>query len=250
VAVFAASLALEIFSAQKGQSFYNSLNVEFVPRSTQNTSGDETPADSVGIPADDNIPSDSIRTHVPIIDFDSARETLPDIAAWIQSYGTPINYPVVHGADNSFYLSHLPDKSSNKMGSIFLDYRNMADFSDKNIAIYGHDTKSGDMFGSLKNYTDQSYFEQHDVIFLFTPAADYELILFAGYILNSAYEVPPMSFSDSEDFGRYISDISRRSLFKSDAEVSFGDKLVFLCTCTPNGSKDDRFVLVCKLTMK
>jgi len=240
-AVFAVSLALEIRTQQSGQTFYGSLPVAYKPRPAQNAPGG-------GISVD--VPVGFTEAHVPFIDFASTRESFPDIIGWIQSYNTVINYPVVHGSDNDFYLSHLPDQSKNKMGSIFLDYRNQADFSEKNILIYGHNMGSGDLFGSLKNYSNQSYFEQHDSMYLFTPSADYELLLFAGYVLDSAQEVPPMSFRDAADFEQYKSDIRSRSVFKSDTDIQYGDQLIFLCTCTPGGSKDERLILVCKTVMK
>jgi len=243
-AFFAVSLTLEIHTMQSGQIFYNDLYVDIISRSVQ-----KVPV--VGNPVNNESTIteviDFFEAHVPSIDFVSMRETLPDLVAWIQSNNTIINYPVVHGSDNDFYLSHLPDTSKNKMGSIFLDYRNLPDFSDKNIIIYGHNMASGDLFGSLKNYSSQSYFEQHNSMFLFTPTADYELLLFAGYILDSLYEVPPMNFNDLVDFERYISEIRNRSVFKSEVEVSFDDQIVFLCTCTPSGSKSERLIIVCKL---
>jgi len=243
MAYFAVNLVLEMNTRQSGQSFYNDLRIDFQSRSVREASFVDKPA---GKPLG-NAPLDAAQAHVPFMDFDSTRENIPDLVAWIHSNGTEISYPVVHGEDNDYYLSHLPDKSKNKIGSIFLDSRNLSGFSDKNILIYGHNMSSGDMFGSLKNYSNQRYFDEHQSMYLFTPAADYELILYAGYVLDSAKEVPPTSFVDSSDFEWYISDISRRSLFKSDAEVSFGEQLVFLCTCTPGGSKDERLVIVCKL---
>ena len=236
-AIFAAGLALELRAKQNVHSFYESLDVGF----------DTRPVAKVPDADDPPTPPDPVVEHIPFIDFTSMGETIPDIVGWLQSYGTVINYPVVHGSDNDFYLSHLPDKSKNKLGAIFLDYRNSADFSDKNILIYGHNMGSGDMFGSLKSYTEQGYFEQHSSMLLFTPNADYKLVLYAGYILDSAYELPPIHFNDQADFDAYISDITSRSLFKSDAEVSFGDQLVFLCTCTPSRLKSERFIIVCNL---
>jgi len=229
-----------MYTRQQTQTFYSSMPVEYKPRTVQAAPKGGTSVNVTTEPAD--IPT----VHVPFLDFDSTRETLPDIVAWLQSYGTVINYPVVRGSDNDFYLSHLPDQSRNKMGSIFVDYRNQADFSDQNILLYGHNMASGDLFGSLKQYSDQNYFEQHSSMFLFTPTADFELLLFAGYVLDSAQEVPPMGFKDQADFERYAADISRRSVFKSNVEIDFGDQLIFLCTCTPGGSKDERLIIVCK----
>lgn len=38
-----------------------------------------------------------------------------------------------------------------------MDYHNNKDFSDSNTLIYGHNMANGSMFGSLKKYTEKSY---------------------------------------------------------------------------------------------
>jgi sortase B len=181
------------------------------------------------------------------IDFDTLREQFPNIVAWIQSEGTPINYPIVQGSDNDYYLHRFPDGTRNKMGSIFLDYRNSNEFSDTGIIIYGRNTATGDMFGTLRNYRNQQYFEKHPVMFIFTPTASYEVRLFAGYVLDSAVEVPPMRFDSQESFERFIENIRRRSAFKSDIEVNYGDRLVFKATYT-GVNVNDRLIIVGVLT--
>jgi len=226
--VFGGMLFWEMYTVRQGQAFYNSLSVEFMPR-LQSTRVINTEAEGV---------------FVPFINFDEKREVFPNIVGWIQSEGTVINYPIVQATDNDFYLYRLPDGSRHAMGSIFLDYRNMADFTDLNIVIYGHDMRSGDKFGTLRHYREQEYFEQHPSMFIFTPEHNYELLLFAGYVLDSTLEVPPMWFEDEEDFNNFITNIQRRSFFRSDIEVKFEDQLVFLATCTPTGSVDERLIIV------
>jgi len=257
VAVFAIGLYLEVRTTRQGQSFYTSIPVEHRPRMkepAQSPSGGTQPqeqpepsGDAQGgdFGAQPDEPDEKV--HVPFMDFNEARSAFPDIVAWIQSAGTVINYPVVQGTDNDYYLSHLPDLSSNKMGSVFLDYRSAPDFSGQIMLIYGHNMKSEDIFGSLKNYHDQSYFDQHDSMYIFTPYADYLLVIVAGYILDSAYEIPPLSFEDSDGFDKYITDVRNRSVFKSSASIEYGDQIVFLCTCATRGVKSERFVLACKL---
>ena len=233
---FGFALFSEIRVTRQGQNFYADLTVEIMPRPVQAAVRQGLGA---GIAQ-----SDTPEEFVPFIDFDEKRQMFPSIVAWIQSEGTVINYPVVQGPDNDHYLYRLADGSRHAMGSIFMDYRNAADFSDSNIIIYGHDMRSGDKFGSFRHYANQEYFEQHHSMFIFTPDRHYELVLFAGYVLDSSQEVPPMAFENEEHFTRYITDIRRRSIFTSDVEVSFGDRLVFLATCTPVGSVNDRLIIV------
>jgi SrtB family sortase len=209
---------------RQGHEFYAALPVEYI--------------NSPPPPEEEEI-------FVPSVNFDSLG--FPSVTAWIKSEGTVIDYPIVQADDNCFYLHNLPDQSRHKWGSIFMDYRNSADFSDPCILIYGHNIRSGDMFGSLKYYKNQSYFEQHPSMFICTPQNDFILEIFAGYVLDSASEAPPLNFSDRAHFESFITDIRRRSFFESNVQVDFGDKIVFLCTCTDGGSADERLIIGGKL---
>lgn len=184
----------------------------------------------------------------PHFDFEALQKIIPGAVAWIRCPGTVIDYPVMQGADNDYYLGHLPNGDANEMGSIFLDYRSAADFSDGNSLIFGHHMKSGDMFGSLENYKEQSYYEEHPVIYLYTAQGDYVIELLAGYVVDAQREDLPRSFAEAADFERYIAEIRQRSTFAGAVQVSAEDKLVSFCTCTYNFS-DARFVLVGKLTL-
>ena len=71
---------------------------------------------------------------------------------FIKISNTHVNYPVVQTSDNEFYLNHSFDKSENKAGWIFLDFRgNLIDLVDNNV-IYGHSRLDATLFGSLKKY--------------------------------------------------------------------------------------------------
>ena len=114
------------------------------------------------------------------IDVAELRRISGGAVAWIYSEDTVIDYPVMQGTDNSYYLTHLYDGTDNKVGAIFLDYRNSADFSDKNSVLYGHHMKSGKMFASLEGYKDQDYYNGHPHLFLYTQGRTYRIDLFAG----------------------------------------------------------------------
>jgi len=167
----------------------------------------------------------------PEIDFAALREGMPDVVGWIQSAGTNINYPIMQGADNDFYLHHLPDGTQNRMGSIFLDYRNNANFSGQTIFIYGHNMATENKFASLKNYLDHEYFLQHGTMYIFTPRQNFEIVIFAGYDFDSAVEQPPMYFATAQCFEGYIESLLSRSFIQSGIVPEYGDSLVFLITC-------------------
>ena len=84
------------------------------------------------------------------IDFTKLHQINEDIIAWISIPGTNIDYPVVRGIDNEYYLTHDIYKRKNQNGSIFLNVNNKKDLTDPNIVLFGHNTNSENMFSDLK----------------------------------------------------------------------------------------------------
>ncbi|MBR5166392.1 MAG: class B sortase [Ruminococcus sp.] len=85
-----------------------------------------------------------------------------DMVGWITIDGTNIDYPVMQGADNVCYLNTDPLGEYSLTGSIFLDSRCSADFSDEYSLIYGHHMDYGKMFGALDDFTSETYLKNHD----------------------------------------------------------------------------------------
>lgn len=52
------------------------------------------------------------------VDFEALKKINPDIVGWIRFENMDISYPVVHGTDNEYYLTHTFDKQEIKCGSI------------------------------------------------------------------------------------------------------------------------------------
>jgi len=86
------------------------------------------------------------------IDFDALRAINPDIIGWIVVPGTTINYPIVQGRDNNWYLHHTFRGERNPAGAIFADYLNTPDFSDGHTILYGHNMQRGNMFARLHGW--------------------------------------------------------------------------------------------------
>jgi len=256
VTISAAGLGYELYINRQGQAYYSGLTSDIPTRERdpgQNRPSNTSTASSLSPGATDNgNKEDNAETGprepewTPYIDFEAANVSLPGITAWILLEGTSLDYPVMQTTNNSFFLGHLADGTKHRSGAIFLDYRNSADFSDRNSLIYGHESRTGEMFGILKNYRRQSYYDENPVMHLYTPEKDYELVLVAGYLVDSGIESPQIVFNDDAAFEAYVKAIKRKSMFKSDVEVNADDRIVSLCTCAydyPNA----RFVVVGKL---
>ena len=167
----------------------------------------------------------------PQVDFQELAGINPDIVGWIYIPGTNINYPVVRGTDNDYYLNRLFDGTYNKSGCIFMDYRCEPDFSGKNSIIYGHHMKNGSMFASLMEYKEKGFYEEHSVALLVTPDAYYEIRLFSGYVADNWDSAWDMGLSGAE-FEAWLKEICQKSTFEPVALPGADDRIVTLSTCT------------------
>lgn len=95
------------------------------------------------------------------IDFNYWQNRNADVYAWIRIPGTKIDYPVVQGDEDGYYLSHDIDKESNIYGAIYTEKVNGKDFSSPNTVLYGHHMKDGSMFGILKKYKKADFRDTH-----------------------------------------------------------------------------------------
>ena len=117
---------------------------------------------------------------VPIsVDFEKLTAEYLDIVGWLYCAGTPINYPVMQSDDNIRYLRHLPNGSYNAAGSLFADYCCKELGISGNYIIYGHNMKSGSMFGTLVRYKSQNYYDVHSTLYFLSPEKIYCVELIA-----------------------------------------------------------------------
>lgn len=187
---------------------------------------------------------------LPSVDFDTLRETGPDIIGWLTLPDTAINYPVTQTEDNEYYLYHLYDGTYNKVGCLFADYENKADFSDRNIIIYGHNMRDGSMFATLNEYDEQSYFDAHKQMYLVTPDGGYVMEIFTAFEVKpaeSGSDTSPwrLEWKDDGAYTTWLTAMKERSVVESDVTVTCSDKMLTLSTCTPGGAS--RFIVMGKL---
>lgn len=181
------------------------------------------------------------------IDFDYLQKVNPDIIGWIFMENTNINYPIVQGPDNYFYLSHLPDKTPNRLGSIFMEYKNKPDFSDDTTVLFGHNMLDDSMFATLENYRKQSYYDEHPYLYIFTPKETFRVEVFAGYVVQ-AHDITSLhqTFKDIKEKQDFVADSILRSTFESKVHIDDNDRFVSLFTCAYDFS-DARYVVQGKL---
>ena len=167
----------------------------------------------------------------PQVDFEQLAEVNPDVVGWILIEDTLINYPVVQGSDNSYYLKHTFEGKSNAAGTIFLDAGCAGDFSGENSVLYGHHMKNKSMFAGLVKYKKQAFYDAHSQAYLLTPTAYYKIQFFSGYVSGTSGSAWTIDFEEGE-YGVWLEEIRERSCFDSEYAPTEADRIVTLSTCS------------------
>lgn len=168
----------------------------------------------------------------PQVDFEALSQINSDIVGWIYLEGSENNYPIAQSDDNSYYLKHLFDRSSNSSGCVFLDCRNASDFTDRHSIIYGHHMKNGTMFSGLDSYKSQEYYDEHPQLWLLTPEQNYVIEIFAGYVASVQDDAWKVDFGSGDDFEDWVHRAIDRSCFTSNIAPAATDRIITLSTCS------------------
>lgn len=166
-----------------------------------------------------------------LVDFDALAAINPDIVGWIFLPGTHINYPVVQGEDNDYYLNHLFDGTANAAGCIFLDAANDPAFTDPHTVIYGHHMKDSTMFADIVKYKRAEFYKEHPTATLVTRDRVYTIQLFSGYVCDDWSGAWKLDFGEGE-FETWLTEITDQSYFHADALPTAEDQILTLSTCT------------------
>ncbi len=252
VAIFAGYKVLDtLLDYGEGENAYDSLrqNVSVSAEDSENALSPKPDPDDKesASPQEEVQPEETPDPHegidFPEVDFRLLSIMNEDIIGWIYMENSPIDYPIVQGEDNDEYINKLPDGKYNSAGSIFMDYRNSPDFSDRHTIIYGHRMNNNSMFGTIVNYKNQSWYDEHPRCFIMTAEENYVVEIFAGYVASLDEEAWKLDFESDEEFEQWLSEAMARSCFESDVVPEQGERIISFSTCNRmNGYT--RFILL------
>ena len=250
-------ISIFIFSAYKLYSWHNDNKeietiAEDVVKETKVKEKEDTENTENVNPPDnrDNDYWNYIKMSLLEVDFNELLAKNSDTVGWIQVKGTNINYPIVQTTDNSYYLNHAFDKTSNDAGWVFMDYRNDAVNFNQNTILYAHSRLTGSMFGSLKNILESSWYtnKNNHIIRLSTPTENTMWQVFSVYTIpKESYYITP-SFNTLEAYSEFLNTIKGRSEVEFSGTVNTDDKVLTLSTCQDNFG--NRVVMHAKLIKK
>lgn len=161
-----------------------------------------------------------------------------DVIGVISIPGTDINYPVLKGENNDFYLNHDVNKKKNSVGSVFMDYRN--NILDNQINIYAHSSNLYNApFNDLLNYLKKDTFVNYKKITFKTLDKTYNYLIFACLITSDNTHMK-LGLSN-EEYMRQLDYFKNNSLYTVNLELKENTKIIVLQTCL---LEDNSYLLV------
>lgn len=185
-------------------------------------------------------------------EYKDLHKKYPDLIGWVKIEGTSIDLPVMQTVDD-FYLHNNIDGEEDINGTLFLDSRDDVNQS-MNLIVYGHNMRSGAMFGSLKQYLEDGFVAKHKQIQFDSiyEKGTYEVLYVCltkvGYQDEEGYKyynfIQPKS---PEEFDAYFNSIKECAVYDSKQEVTENDRFLTLSTCNSYIEDGRLFVVARKI---
>lgn len=169
--------------------------------------------------------------YVSPINFEELMRGNPDTIGWIRVPDTNIDYPIVQGEDNDFYLNHDFYGKENIAGAIYLDFESQGDFVGRNNVLYGHNMKNGSMFKDVNRYKDEAFFKEHQFFSIYTPDREIRLKAVAAYYGEARPIVRKTRFKSQESFDAFVHEMVKPC--GCGDEITYPAKTLYtLVTCS------------------
>ncbi len=231
---------------QKGKSEYDdlkqkvfgSLEIEasqeqdVPPKAEDEASQEESPEEEASWQEGDWQPQAEVCEAVTLLKADNE-----DVIGWLDFEDMDLSYPIMQGEDDDEYLYHTFSKEYNSAGSIFMEALNHSDFSDSHTILYGHNMKNGTMFGKLKNYRKEDFYEGNKYFTVYTEEEMYRYQVFAYYDISEYGDVYDIHFDSVEEFDQFLGKMLKRSYYDTGVTVKTSDKVITLSTCSSEGNR-------------
>lgn len=176
------------------------------------------------------------------IDLESLREVNGDVCGYIKINGTQISYPVMRSGQPHKYLRRDFYGKPSAYGSIYLDNAGYLDGT--NMVLYGHNMKSGKMFGELKHYLEEGFAQEHGEIRYITgdEIRIYHLCAVFRAPADEEKLVRNLIPYTEEEFQALAGFVTEQdgTVFQ---EFTWGDQLITLATCEYSDKNGRLFVM-------
>jgi sortase B len=167
--------------------------------------------------------------------FKALRRENRDIIGWL-TIGNMLDEAVVR-RDNAFYMTHDARGRKNVNGALFLDAAISLKTRPHTLIIYGHNMKSGAMFGCLRNYENIGFYRNSPFLTFNSLYEEGRYVVFAAGIVSTAesgrHYVDFYALGSEELHERQaaIDALISASVHRCTIDVRPEDQLLALVTC-------------------
>ena len=171
------------------------------------------------------------------VSFQNLHNENNDYLFWLYIPNTKIDYPVMMSRDNKDYLHSSFYKEKLYAGTLFIDALSSKRENQDNLIIYGHNMKDGSMFGTLKKWRSEKYFNEHKFIEIYTEKEKRVYLIFAVREVSSNMDLLHYKL-DGFTNEEYIQDARNNHIHFREFEDQYkNNQIMTLSTCMSNDAK-------------
>lgn len=171
------------------------------------------------------------------VSFQNLHNENNDYLFWLYIPNTKIDYPVMMSRDNKDYLHSSFYKEKLYSGTLFIDALSNKRENQENLIVYGHNMKDGSMFGTLKKWRSEKYFNEHKFIEIYTETEKRVYLIFAVREVSSNMSLLHYKL-DGFTNEEYIQDARNNNIHFREFEDQYkNNQIMTLSTCMSNDAK-------------
>lgn len=238
------------------EDLQETLSVSGAPSSEEPAQQEKDPVQTAVVQGDSSIESAGVsgQEKPPVLEkYRELSDQYPELFGWLTIPDTRINYPVMQSAtEKDYYLHHSYEGRPDDEGALFVDPASVGYPMDDNIVVYGHNMKNGHLFGELKNYSVESYFQNNREILFDTlyETSHYEVVTVVQTHIKSEAEdgfryYQFFNYGTQEEFQACVDFIQENQIYDVENKLQYGDKLLMLSTCD-YAQDNGRFVVIAR----
>ena len=178
------------------------------------------------------------------VDFATLQAQNPDVIGWIDFDAFDLSYPIVWSGDNEKYLRTMWNGQPNSAGSIFMEGANTS-LDDLHVILYGHNMRNRTMFGNLREYRKEEFYQEHGGGFtLYTPEATWRYEIFSVKQIRADNPLYTVGYLYGEAYTKFLERACQSRFYDTGVTVYSEDHVMTLSTCVDDD--DQRLVVMAR----
>lgn len=155
---------------------------------------------------------------------------------------------MVQGKDNDYYLWYSFEKSKYPLtGTIFLDYQNKSDLTDRISYIFGHNMWDKSKFYCLELFEDPDFLKKHNTVKIYLKNNVLEYDILGISLVPPETPLYPENLNRDEDFPTFKKELAKYISQDKVDTLDENSKIIMLVTCKTPDNMTERRIMFAKL---